>query len=196
MGNLFLQSNVWSFIVKTLVITFGIQKIVNVLYEYCFFNTPIMDGLSNIPIFQIALMVFALILVFSGKNEESSIGVYIGVANYLAVYSVRAFTEGLVITSLVLNRVFIVLAVTMTITIALRIILGSCFDFYSCMFLVYVLKFVSNFNLLGYFDIYVYEYQAFIVSILQAVLGWHLYKNKRNFYAESDTQAMPSENMQ
>lgn len=196
MGNLFLQFNVWNFMVKTLVIAFGIQKLVNVLYEYCFFNTPIMDGLSKIPIFQIALMVFALILVFSGKTEENSIGVYIGLANCLAVYSVRAFTEGLVITSLVLNRVFTVLAVTTIITIALRIILGSSFDFCSCMFLVYILKFVSYFNLLGYFEIYVYEYQAFIVSIFQAVLGWYLCKNKCMFYAENDTQAMPSENMQ
>ena len=195
MGNLFLQFQVWTFMVKTLVIAFGIQKLVNVLYEYCFFNTPIMDGLSKIPIFQIALMVFALILVFSGKTEESSIGVYIGLANCLAVYSVRAFTEGLVITSLVLNRVFIVLAVTMIITIALRIIIGSSFDFYSCMFLAYILKFVSYFNLLGYIEIYVYEYQAFIVSILQAVLGWHLYRNKCKVYAESDNQAMPSENI-
>lgn len=182
--------------VKILLIAFGLQKLVNVLYEYCLFNTSIMDGLSKIPIFQIALMVFAFILVFSGKTEESSIGVYIGLANCLAVYSVRAFTEGLVITSLVLNRVFIVLAVTMFITIALRIILGSSFDFYSCMFLVYVLKFVSNFNLLGYFEIYVYEYQAFIVSIFQAVLGWHLYRNECKVYAESDTQVRPSENMQ
>ena len=196
MGNIFLQFQVWTFMVKTLVIAFGLQKLVNVLYEYCFFNTSITDGLSKIPIFQIALMVFALILVFSSKTQESSIGVYIGLANCLAVYSVRAFTEGLVITSLVLNRVFIVLAVTMIVIIGLRILLGSSFNFYTCILLTYILKFVSNFNLLGYFDIYVYEYQAFIVSICQAVLGWYLYRDICEGSVKCDTQAMPSKNMQ
>lgn len=178
--------------VKIMVIAFGLQKLVNVIYEYCFFNTSIIDGLSKISVFQIAIIVFALLFVISSRGDESSIGIYVGLANCLAVYSVRALTESLVITNLVLHRVLIVLAVTMITTIALKIILESSFDFYSCMFLVYILKFVSYFNLLGYFGIYVYECQALIVSVFQALLGWYLYNNKCELCAESDTQVMLS----
>ena len=169
----------FSFITKAILYIIGFETVLSILYYFSFCQFSFINSIFEQGTLRLIAMSLSLMLIAITEAEEKTICIYLALSNCLAISFSKSLGNNMLITSSVLHRAFIVLVSIMIIFFILRLLLGSSFNFYIYMLLAFAVAFTSHMNPLGVlFDIYIYDYQAYLVYILQGLLGLYCYLNE------------------